>query len=159
MPVLKNGAIVDDPWLALDDCDDAPAGGDVIVNLERFKRQRHSLLLREGRLGVRLAPDQEPGELVETLAHLSLIALEFPRFTDGRSYSHARLLRERHGYRGELRAVGQVLRDQLFFMWRCGIDAYELEPGTNLSGALAAFDEISVAYQGGADQPPLFRRR
>lgn len=93
-----------------------------------------------------------------TLRCLS-VAIDFPAFTDGRGYTSARLLRTRLGYRGELRAVGEVLRDQHFFMKRCGIDSYLLKPGKDIESALAAFNDFSVTYQAAAgDEKPLFRR-
>ena len=98
-------------------------------------------------------------EMVADLPRLELVALEFPKFSDGRALSQARLLRERYGYRGEIRAMGDVLRDQLFFMTRCGFDAFEPRPDRSLEDALAAFDEFSASYQPAADQPlPLYRR-
>jgi uncharacterized protein (DUF934 family) len=121
---------------------------------------RASLRQRGGRVGVQLRSDQEAKALAEFVAELSVVAIEFPGFKDGRGYTTARLLRERFGYKGELRAVGDVLRDQLFFMLRCGFDAFELKPGKDIDGALNAFREFSVTYQGAADDPrPLFRRR
>ena len=93
------------------------------------------------------------------LDEVTLLAVEFPKFTDGRGYSIARILRDRYGYTGELRAVGDVLHDQLLFMARCGFDAFELKAGKDIDGALAAFDAFSVYYQGAADEPePLWRR-
>ena len=112
---------------------------------------------REG-LGVRLANDTDPATLTD-LAKWDAVAIEFPKYTDGRGYSLARLLRERHGYTGELRAVGDVLHDQLMFMERCGFDAYELKAGKDMHGALTAFDAIDVRYQPASDQPlPLWKR-
>jgi uncharacterized protein (DUF934 family) len=112
---------------------------------------------REG-LGVRLN-DTDPEALADQLPKWDAVAIEFPKYTDGRGYSLARLLRERYGYTGELRAVGDVLHDQLMFMERCGFDAYELKAGKDIQGALAAFHAISVRYQPASDQPlPLWKR-
>jgi uncharacterized protein (DUF934 family) len=86
--------------------------------------------------------------------------VNFPKFADGRGYSTARLLRERYGYHGEIRAIGDVLHDQLFFMKRCGFDAYAVRADKDIEAALAGFDDFSDAYQAAVDQPqPLFRRR
>jgi uncharacterized protein (DUF934 family) len=94
------------------------------------------------------------------MRHFALVAVNFPQFTDGRGYSSARLLRERYGWRGELRAIGDVFRDQLFYLARCGFDAFALRQGEDAQAALAAFDDFSDAYQTAADRPlPLFRRR
>ena len=127
MPLLKDGAIVTDAWSVLED-DSAPEG-DVIVTLERWQQDRESLRAHNGRLGLRLKSDQSPAEVADDLDRFERIALEFPRFGDGRADSYARLLRERYGFAGELRAVGNVLRDQLFFMVRCGFDAFEIDKG------------------------------
>ncbi len=113
---------------------------------------------REG-LGVRLANDVDPEALAAELPKWDAVAIEFPKYTDGRGYSLARLLRERYGYTGELRAVGDVLHDQLMFMERCGFDAYELKAGKDIQGALSAFEAIDVRYQPATDQPlPLWKR-
>jgi len=107
-----------------------------------------------------LEPDHEPADLREDLSRLSLIAIRFPVFTDGRGYSIARLLRERYGYTGELRAVGDIMRDQLFYLSRVGFDAFLLREGEVAEEALAAFDSFSEAYQASVERPsPLFRRR
>jgi len=160
MAVIRDRQVVhDDPWRYVADDAELPAGGDVIVTLARWQKDTAILRAHDGRVGVKLASSDELDPLLADLASLQLIALEFPRFTDGRAYSKARLLRERHGFRGELRAVGNVLRDQLFYMARCGINAFELQPGKSIEGALEAFGEYSVTYQAAADDPrPLFRR-
>src|SRR5690606_7355193 len=107
MPLLKDGKIVEDRWVPLVD-DAASPQGDIIVTLEQWQAGRERLRGHNGRLGLRLRSDQPPSQLGDDLQHFALIALEFPRFGDGRAYSYARLLRERHGFRGELRAVGNV---------------------------------------------------
>jgi len=107
-----------------------------------------------------LEPTDDPATLAERLPGLKLIAVNFPKYGDGRGYSIARLLRERYGYRGELRAVGVVARDHLQQMAQCGFDSFLLREGEDPQAALAAFDDFSEAYQAGAAQPvPLFRRR
>ena len=156
--VIKNRQIVEDRWQAVGDEDELPAGP-VIVPLTRWLRERAALLARGGPLGVRLPNTADLADLAADLSVLEVVALEFPKFADGRAYSQARLLRERHGYRGEIRAVGDVLRDQLFFMVRSGFDAFELRADRGLEDALAAFGEFSTSYQPAADQPlPLYRR-
>ena len=110
MPLLKNGAIVEDGWAALADAGEPAPEGKIIVTLEQWRDGRERLLGHNGRLGLRLKSAQSPAEVVDDLEHFDLVALEFPRFGDGRAYSHARLLRERYGFPGELRAVGNVLR-------------------------------------------------
>lgn len=160
MRIIKDGAIVEDAWTHIADGAELPASGDVIVSLERYSEQREALRQREGKLGVRLRSDQEAKVVAELANELSVIAIEFPSFKDGRGYTAARLLRDRYGYKGQLRAVGDVLRDQLFYMRRCGFDAFELKPGKDMQGALDGLRDFSVMYQGAADDPrPLFRRR
>ncbi|MEZ5730485.1 MAG: DUF934 domain-containing protein [Burkholderiaceae bacterium] len=99
---------------------------------------------------MRLEPHDEPAELVSDFPRLSLIAVAFPVFTDGRGYSLARVLRDRDGWLGELRAVGDILRDQLFYLARCGFDSFELADGSDAAAAVDAFSDYSVVYQAGA---------
>jgi uncharacterized protein (DUF934 family) len=107
---------------------------------------------------VRLEPADDPAAV--SLEGVTRVEVNFPKFGDGRGYSIARLLRERHGYRGELRAVGQITRDLLFFMESCGFDAFELRAGEDPHAALAAFEDFSESYQASVARPqPLFRRR
>jgi len=160
MALIKDGKLVEDPWLALDDEAPIPQDRDVIVGLERWRRDRAALKQRPGRLGVRLTADQLAGEIAGELADFDLIALEFPKFGDGRAYSTARLLRERHGFTGELRAVGNVLRDQFVFLHRCGFDAYQVADARAADVWLEALGEIQVWYQPTADgRTPVAQRR
>lgn len=157
--IIKHRQIVADEWRSVAD-DEVVGAGPVIVSLVRFLAEREALLARGEALGVRVPPDVKLDALAGDLPRLALIAVEFPVFKDGRGFSVARLLRERYGFHGEIRAVGDVLRDQLFFMERSGFDAFAVRPGKSLQDALAAFDEFSVTYQAAADDPrPLFRRR
>lgn len=151
MPLIKNGQPVADPWLAVGDEDGLPEGGFVIISLERWQQDKEDLRARTTELGLQLRSDQSPQQVVEELPLFSLIALEFPKFTDGRAYSYARLLRERYGFAGELRAVGNVLRDQLLFMQRCGFDAFELPEDAPVEAWLKALDAFSVWYQPATD--------
>ena len=156
--VIKNRQIVEDHWQAVGDEEELPSGA-VIVSLARWRHERASLLARGEPLGVRLPNTVDVVEMVADLPRLELVALEFPKFSDGRALSQARLLRERYGYRGEIRAMGDVLRDQLFFMTRCGFDAFEPRADQDLKEVLAAFSDFSTSYQPAADQPlPLYRR-
>jgi len=107
-----------------------------------------------------LEPTDDPRSLAGRLPGLKVIAVNFPKYGDGRGYSIARLLRERYGYKGELRAVGVVARDHLQLMAQCGFDSFQLREGEDVQAALAAFGDISESYQATAAQPvPLFRRR
>jgi uncharacterized protein (DUF934 family) len=159
MRVIKDRQIVDDAWEILPPDAAIPASGDRILSLGQWNAvQEGPAPERQGKLGVLLKSDELPEQILG-LERAPLVAIEFPKFGDGRGYSSARLLRDRLGYRGELRAVGDVLRDQLFYMHRVGIDSFALKPGKDIEGALSAFDDFSVAYQGAADDPrPLFRR-
>jgi uncharacterized protein (DUF934 family) len=158
MPLIKHGEIVEDPWMRLADDDAVPASGAVIVSLERWNAGQEALLARGEPLGVRLASHQPASELAPHLERLSLIALEFPTFRDGRAYSTARLLRERYGYIGELRAVGNVLRDQFLFMVRCGFDAFEAADQKEAAAWKKSMNEFSVWYQPAADDRPVAAR-
>jgi len=157
--VITGGKIVEDGWVQIADDAALPADGDVIVSLKRWVAEREALGARNGGVGVRLTGGDALDAILPDLPRLPVIALEFPNFRDGRSFSFARLLRERHGYKGQLRAVGDVLRDQIFYMRRCGIDALELRADRSAEDALAAFQELSVSYQAAVDdKQPLFRR-
>lgn len=137
----------------------APAGAALLVPLAAWKAHAQALSARGARVGVLLAPHDDPAEIAGALDRLALVAVDFPRFTDGRGYSTARLLRERHGWRGELRATGEVLRDQLFYLARCGFDSFVLADGEDADAALAHFAPFGDAYQASVDRGPLFARR
>jgi len=158
MRVIKNRELIDDGWALLPPDAAMPETGDVIVGLAQWNAHHDSFERRPGKVGLLLKSDEEP-EDIQALVQLALIAIEFPRFTDGRGYTSARLLRDRLHFEGELRAVGDVLRGQLFYMARCGIDSFALKAGKDVEGALEAFRDFSITYQAAADDPrPLFRR-
>ncbi|MDQ3033046.1 MAG: DUF934 domain-containing protein [Myxococcota bacterium] len=157
--VRERAVVVGDPWVHLGDEDALPDGGDVIVPYARWQREREALSAREGRLGVRVPSDTRAAELGEHAASFAVIAIELPKYTDGRGYTIARLLRDRYGYRGEVRAVGNVLRDQLQLLERCGFDAFEIDPSKDAGRVLSGFSDFSVKYQPAADETqPLWRR-
>ncbi len=169
--LIRNRRLVEDGWRSLDArhwlqvgedglVPDFPDAGDLIVPLGLWRLRRDDLLARHGRLGLRLEADEELTEVAADLAHFALIAVNFPKFGDGRGYSTARLARERYGFTGELRAVGQVARDLLFYLESSGFDAFLLREGEDPQEALAGFDDFSEAYQSSVTRPdPLFRRR
>ena len=164
MPLIKDGQVIDDPWSQWSDTepDLGAVAGDtpLIVTLPHWREYRQRLAGRNAPLGLTLAPDEAPEDLVDDLHRFDVIALDFPAFTDGRAYSSARVLRQRLGFGGELRAVGNVLRDQLMFMVRCGFDAFEIDSGTAAEEFAAALTEISVWYQAAADnRTPASRLR
>jgi uncharacterized protein (DUF934 family) len=147
MALIKEGELVDDPFIDASGSEAIPSAGAVLVSYEQWEAQRPALIARGTPLGVRLRSDQPPELIAADLPHLGLVALEFPKFRDGRAYSYARLLRERHGFTGELRAVGDVLLEQLFFMLRTGFNAFELESDDPLGAYRTALGDLSVFYQ------------
>ena len=161
MALIKDRKLALDNWQLLEAADAAiPEAGDIIVPLALWRASRDRLIARAGRQGLWLAGDDEPAEIAEDLPHLDLIAVQFTSFTDGRGYSTGRLLRQRYGWTRELRAIGDIQRDQLFYLTRCGFDAFALRADQDVDTALHAFEEFSEAYQTAVDRPvPLFRRR
>ncbi len=160
MPLIKNKALSEDTWLTLDDESPLPNSGAVIVGLDRWRAEREALLARRQPLGIRLRGDQPPAQIADDLEHFAVVALEFPKFADGRAFSSARLLRERYGYCGEVRAVGEPVIDQALFLHRCGFDAIEVPVGTSVEAWLRAQARISVTYQPAADgRVPVYRQR
>ena len=147
MPLIRNGAIAQDGWVFLADHAALPDCGPVAVTPARWRREKETLRRRGEPLGVYLQSDEQADDIAAELHEFTLIALDFPTFRDGRPYSTARLLRERYGFKGELRAVGDVARDQFLFMPRCGFDAFQASGGGALEGWLRAISEISVWYQ------------
>jgi uncharacterized protein (DUF934 family) len=152
--LLKDGKVVDDPFVYVVGDDALPADGAVIVDLARFQSDRDSLLKRGSLLGVRLTSDRCPSEIADDLGALDLVALEFPAFTDGRAYSSARILRERFGFRGEVRAVGDVGLEQLHFMQRAGFDAFEMSSEDPERDWQTAQSDMEVWYQPTGDGRP-----
>jgi uncharacterized protein (DUF934 family) len=149
--LLKGGEIVEDPWTFVIDEDEVPATGAVVVSLEQWQANRDALSARKDPLGIQLSSDQSPAEIADDLSSFKLCALDFPAFKDGRSYSHARLLRERYGFQGEVRAVGDVLMEQLHFMQRSGFDAYQIESETAVEEWKTVQADMDVFYQPTAD--------
>ena len=147
MPLLRNGEIFADDWVALSEDAEPTPECNVIVSLDQWRERRERLRGHNGRLGLRLNSDQSPAEIADDLSLFDLVALDFPRFGDGRAYSYARLLRERYGFTGELRAVGNVLRDQFAAMLRCGFDAFEVANENAVEAWNEATGEIAFTYQ------------
>ncbi|HEY4180908.1 MAG TPA: DUF934 domain-containing protein [Kofleriaceae bacterium] len=154
--IIRDRAIVDDDFVHI--ADGAELSGKPIVSLARYIKERDSLRTLPA-LGVRVPPDKLPADIPD-LGRLTLIALELTKFTEGRPYSVARMIRQRYGFKGELRAVGDVLRDDLRYLERCGFNAFELKQGKSLTSALEAFAELGPTYQADANEPlPIYRRR
>jgi uncharacterized protein (DUF934 family) len=155
MSLIKNGNLVTDEYADASAAETIPAAGPVIVSLEQWQANRDALLARGTPVGVRLKSDQSPELIAGDVAKLALVALEFPKFRDGRAYSYARILRERYGFKGELRAVGDVLLEQLFFMVRVGFDAFDVQQSPDPVAAFqTALSDFSVWYQPAADGRP-----
>lgn len=163
--VIKNGLVQNDPWkvLRLDEgetpaCAKLPVGP-LLVPVSVWRARRACLIAREYEhgwpLGVWLAADEEPELITRDIDDFTVIGVEFSKFTDGRGYSTARLLRERYGYDGELRAIGDILRDQLFFLRRVGFDAFSVRADKNIDAALAGLYDFTSTYQSAVD--PGFR--
>ena len=163
MALIKGRSVETNTWHRLEASDDLTAidpRADLLIALPLWEAHRQVWLSREGRAGVWFAPGDDPERLASDLERLALLAVSFPSFVDGRGYSLARLLRERYGWRGELRAIGDIGRDQLGYLARCGFDAFELRPEEDAAVALRGFRDFSESYQAANDQPlPLFRRR
>jgi uncharacterized protein (DUF934 family) len=154
MPLLKDGRVVSDLWRHLEDGDALPPAEPVTVSWKRWSSERDALAAHDGPLGLRLPNDVPVTSFAGDAARFDLIVLSFPRFTDGRAYSQARLLRGRLRFRGELRASGNVLRDQLLFMRRCGIDAFEVSERAITENWLAALRDFDIFYQPAEDGRP-----
>src|SRR5947207_3415187 len=146
MPLVKNGHIATDIFFHAADGAELPGDGPVVVSAARFLEDPEALLKR-GKVGVIWPNNRDIDDLVPYLDRLALVALVFPSFRDGRAYTQARLLRERHGYEGELRATGQVLRDQFVFMLRAGFDAFEVKKESDAEAFAATAKRYSVFYQ------------
>ena len=162
--LIKTRRLIADNWQLLKPLEgqsevEVPAGGAVIVPLATWQAQREALRAR-GDVGVWLDGSSDPEDIAADLDVLPLIAINYPSFQDGRGHSLARLLRERYGYDGELRAIGDVLRDELYYLLHVGFDAFALRPDQNVDDCLAAFDDFTEGYQTSVLRPiPLFRRR
>jgi len=156
--ILRRREIVVDDWIHLGE--DAADGAALIVPLAELRKDPERWWRWSGRLGVRLTPVDRVEELADELPRLDLVAVEFPTPIDGRGYSAGRLLRERLGFRGELRAVGAGVRqDQVFLLARCGFDAIELVDGEDPEAARRALQRYDVAYQPGSPETAIRRQR
>ena len=147
MPLVKNARITTDPFVHVADGAELPVDGDILISSQHFLADTDALLRRPGKTGVTWPNNRDLDDLVPHLERLAVVALAFPSFRDGRAYSQARLLRERHGYDGELRATGQVLRDQFVFMLRAGFDAFEVIKESDAEAFAATVKRYSVFYQ------------
>ena len=166
MALVKNGELVTSSFVDASGAEALPATGPVIVSLDQWKAHRDELLKRGTPLGIRLHSDQPPELIAADVQHFAVVALEFPKFRDGRAYSYARLLRERYSFKGELRAVGEVLLEQLFFMrplpawsrYRTPIDGlYLCGAGTHPGGGVTGAPGFNAARRILSDLPGMKR--
>ncbi|MDE2166004.1 MAG: DUF934 domain-containing protein [Alphaproteobacteria bacterium] len=157
----KHGVLGPDTWRHLGDDEPAADGEAVTISFKRWQAEGERWREHSGPLGLRLPNDIAPAAIAAALDRVALVVLNFPRFVDGRAYSQARLLRDRFGFRGELRAAGNVLRDQLLFMARCGFDSFEVDTErARAENWSTAFREFDLFYQPANDraEPILWRR-
>ncbi len=146
-PLISSSELIEDSWLTLDDDQAVDKSGNLIVSLARLQREWHQLGGLPVKLGVLLEPTDEVENLIPFIDQLQIIVLQFRVFSDGRAFSQARLLRDRYAYCGDIRAVGDVICDQLGFMKRSGINQFQLTDGEDLALAFRTFGEISLSYQ------------
>jgi uncharacterized protein (DUF934 family) len=147
MPLVKNGTVAADTFTHVADDADIPVDGAVLIPAPRFLADPEALVARNSPTGVIWPNNRDLDDLVPWLDRIAVVALVFPSFRDGRAYSQARLLRERYGYKGEMRATGQVLRDQFVFMLRAGFDAFEVVKQADAEAFLATAKRYTVFYQ------------
>jgi uncharacterized protein (DUF934 family) len=154
--LLKGGAFVADSFTSVAD-DAALPDGPAVISLARFEKDRAALLERNAPLGVRLKSDENPSRIGDDVNHLSLVVLEFPKFRDGRAFSWARMLRTRFGFKGEIRAVGDFLFDQINYQHRTGFDAWEVPDSFTVDDFNKALTEMTGVYQPSADGKKTIR--
>ncbi len=159
MVLVKGGRVVSDAWRHLEDSDPIPEAGPVTVSWARWLTERDAIKRAPTDLGVRIPNTVTTAGIGGDAARFGLIAVEFPNFADGRAFSQARVLRSQYGFRGEIRATGGVLRDQLQFMERCGIDAFEVPERAIAEDWFAALSEIDLFYQPAEDNRPWIARQ
>jgi uncharacterized protein (DUF934 family) len=160
MPLVENGRIVEDRYVRIADDAPIPDRVPVLVSAKRFLAEANEMVRRDGSIGVLWPNDRRVVELEPWLGHLALIALNFPKFRDGRAYSQARLLREQLNFRGMLRATGDVLRDQFHFLVRAGFDSFEVKKPADAQVFAEVLNRYSVVYQPGTDgRTAALRRR
>ena len=158
--LLKDAQVINNHWTIVDSDTDAFPAGDIVVHHTIWQQRQVELTDHQSAVGVWLDGNEEIETFVEAIINVPLIAINFPKFVDGRGFSVARLLRERYGYTGELRAIGHFIRDQLFLLQRCGFNAFQFDQDIDLKQAAKSLTDFSDSYQVAVDQPqPLFKRR
>ena len=158
--LLKDGHAIENSWQTVASGETTFPAGDILVSLDHWREHKAELTKHSGSVGLWIQGNEEIEAVVDTLTKMPVIAVVFPKFADGRGFSIARLLRERYDYQGEIRAIGNIIRDQLYLLQRCGFNGFELEAGIDLTEAAKSLQDFSDAYQVAVDQPvPLFKRR
>ncbi len=147
MALIKDGIEVTDSFVSAAGLEVLPESGDLIVSLDQWRESRDALIARGDALGIVLKSDEHPDAIADDVQHFSVIALEFPAFTDGRAYSYARILRDEYGFEKELRAVGDVLLEQLLYMNRVGFNSFEIVGDNDLEQWKVAVADFTVWYQ------------
>lgn len=161
--IIQNGEVIEDNWIALTDDDALPASGNIHVSLERWNREKSNIVEwasgNESQYGIRIPNTLDVNDLGDEWLILSIAVLDFPEFADGRALSQARVLRDQLGFTGEIRATGDVQRDQMYHMSRSGVNAFAVKDGRDIEAAVQSLRDFTLAYQGAADNPtPGFRR-
>lgn len=160
--IILNGAIVENDFANVVPSEDGtlslPAGN-ILVSLTTWQNAKEALIAHAGKVGVQLEPNEFAESIAADLAHIDMVAISFPAFADGRGYSTAYTLRTRYNYQGELRAIGDVFKDTLYYQKRCGFNSFVVRENKDIEEALAGLNFFSEAYQASADNVPLFRRR
>jgi uncharacterized protein (DUF934 family) len=160
MPLIKNGAVIADPYVIVSDDAPLPEGIPVVVTAARLLANAAEILRRDAPVGVIWSNSKNVADLAPFLDRLAVVALVFPNFKDGRAYSQARVLRERYGFRGELRATGHILRDQFVFLVRAGFDALDVVKARDADAFATALGRYTVFYQPtGEGRTPASRLR
>lgn len=152
MALVRDGLLVaDDAWRFVAEADEIPAEGAVVVTAKRWLKERERFAGRNAPTGIKIEAGDDIKALAADIDRFALVAVDFPKFNDGRGYSTAHLLRTRYGYKGEIRAVGRVLRDSLLYMHRCGFDAFDIVDKDPLGAWRQKLGEMSVFYQPATD--------
>jgi len=146
MKIIKDKQIIENSWRHIAD-DEATGNGDITVSLSRWSNEKTTLANHSGGIGIRIAPADNVADIADELNNITLVAVELPAFTDGRAFSHARILRSRYGYKGEIRAIGSYMADQAFYLNRVGVNAFEFENATDLALAISTMNDFTVKYQ------------
>ncbi|MGI9281118.1 MAG: DUF934 domain-containing protein [Endozoicomonas sp.] len=158
--LLKNNEVFEEDFLILESETDSNGSSDILLIPAKNLEQHKELLDQEQQTGLFLDSDDEVEAYADALSRFDLITINFPKFMDGRGYSLCRLLRERYQYQGDIRAIGDVLTDQIFMMKRCGFSSYYLREDQKAEDAIKALDTFTLRYQGSTDDPePLYRKR